>query len=85
MAARRWLLFGLALLAGCTKPSEDEFVGTASMGPDNSIILDIASKQENGAIAHGHFVYPPGHPRYREILEHVGSIKPGETKPVRPW
>jgi hypothetical protein len=29
--------------------------------------------------------YPPSHPQYREILEHVGGLKPGETKPCPPF
>jgi cellulose biosynthesis protein BcsQ len=24
-------------------------------------------------------------PQYEEIKKHIGGIKPGETKPVRPW
>ena len=45
--------------------------------------LDDNDKTKGHAL--GYSRYPPGHPRYEEILRHVGPIKPGEEKPVRPW
>jgi hypothetical protein len=29
--------------------------------------------------------YKPQDAEYRRILEHIGGLKPGETKPVPPW
>jgi hypothetical protein len=33
----------------------------------------------------GAAVFKPDNPRYKEILAHVGDIKPGERKPIAPW
>lgn len=75
----------LLALAACTTPQKDWFIGSATMASDGAIALDLASREKNGPIAHGHFVYPVGHPQYQEILAHIGGIAPGETKQVRPW
>ncbi|HEY0491241.1 MAG TPA: hypothetical protein VGD30_17150 [Telluria sp.] len=29
--------------------------------------------------------YTPRHPKYKEILRHLGGMKPGEVKGVKPW
>lgn len=61
-----------------------ESIGTASMKEDGTIVLQLRSS-EDGKVAEGYFEYPPGHPQYDAILEHVGGLKPGEEKPVPPW
>jgi hypothetical protein len=30
-------------------------------------------------------VFKPDNPRYKEILAHVGDMKPGERRPITPW
>ena len=30
-------------------------------------------------------VYGKDHPQYRQVLQHLGGLEPGETKPVPPW
>jgi hypothetical protein len=29
--------------------------------------------------------YAPGHPRYADVLQHLGWLDPGQDKPVPPW
>ena len=34
---------------------------------------------------YAHLVYPASHPDYAVVLNHVGSLQPGETRCVPPW
>ena len=54
------------------------------MAPDGTITLYLRATG-GGAVGDGMAVYPPSHPKYGEVLEHLGGLKPGETKPVPPW
>lgn len=72
-------------LVACANPQKEWFVGSATMAADGAITLDLASREQNGPVGHGRFVYPVGHPQYQAILAHIGGIVPGETRPVRPW
>ncbi len=56
----------------------------AEMAPDGTITLTL--RAVGGAmIGDGRLVYPPKHPQYDEIKKHVGPMKPGEQKPVKPF
>jgi hypothetical protein len=59
-------------------------IGVAYMDADGVITLRIRSLPP-GPIAEGEFRYEPDDPHYQDIVAHLGGIKPGETKPVRPW
>jgi hypothetical protein len=63
-----------------------ESIGQATMEADGTIVLYLRA-QASGSAASGDAVirYPPDHPQYRSILEHLGGLRPGQTKPVRPW
>lgn len=61
-------------------------IGTATMLRDGTIVLDLrAGTGPSGPKGDARLTYPPGHPQYREILEHVGGLRPGETRNVPPW
>ena len=60
-------------------------IGTASMEPDGTIVLRLITQRQNGPLGEGVLRYAPSDPQYHEILDHVGPIKPGETRPVAPW
>jgi hypothetical protein len=61
-------------------------IGTATMLRDGTIVLDLrAEAGPSGPKGDARLTYPPGHPQYREILEHVGGLHPGETRNVPPW
>lgn len=54
------------------------------MKADGTIVLQLraeAGDTQGDAL----FVYPPSHKQYKQILDHVGGLTPGQTKPVPPW
>ena len=55
------------------------------MPPDGTIHLRLRAPLPGGGSGEGEFDYKPGDPDYQQILAHLGGLKPGETKPVRPW
>jgi hypothetical protein len=59
-------------------------IGVAHMTADGVITLRVRSLPP-GPIGEGVLRYPPDHPQYGEIKDHLGGIAPGEYKPVRPW
>jgi hypothetical protein len=66
-----------------TKP-QSAFIGTASMSSDGVITLHL-TRTGDGQYANATFRYTTDDPQYGEVLRHVGGLKSGETKPVRPW
>ncbi len=69
-----------------TSATAQASIGTATMLADGTIVLDLrAGADPGGAKGDARLRYPPGHPQYREIMEHVGGLRPGETKSVPPW
>jgi hypothetical protein len=91
----RTLMTALLLAAACsTAPfAEDrkevppcvayQSIGAAHMDACGVITLHIHTLPP-GPIGEGELRYAPDDPRYQEIVTHLGSIKPGETKNVRP-
>jgi len=63
----------------------DDFIGFVNMEADGTLVLNLNATLNGKTVGHGYFRYPPGHPEYEEVLRHVDPIKPGESKPVRPW
>jgi len=59
-------------------------VGTITMFADRSIELKMRSLPP-GPIAEALFRYKPGDAKYKESIDHVGGLKPGETKMLPPW
>jgi hypothetical protein len=53
-------------------------IGTAVMGEDGTITLNIRST--SGAMTV--LAYKKDDPQYRRIYSHLGGIRPGEHKPV---
>lgn len=60
-------------------------IGQATMTDDGTIVLDLRAEGPNGLRGDARFTYPKSHPKYQEVLRHIGGIKPGEQKPVPPW
>jgi hypothetical protein len=60
-------------------------IGSATMEPDGTIVQWLRADDENGTIGHAVIRRSPGEPRYDDLLEHLGGMKPGETKPVPAW
>ena len=78
----------LGAIAGCSTPRSSpmpEYIGRAQMAADGTLTLDLESVECDGSRAMGRIVIQPTDSRYRDYLDHIGEIRPGETRPVRPW
>ncbi|MCA9588626.1 MAG: hypothetical protein KC657_25090 [Myxococcales bacterium] len=56
-------------------------IGVARMLPDGTLELDL--RGPGGA--ESRVVYKPNDAKYKSTLDHLGGMKPGESKPVPPW
>lgn len=63
----------------------DRSIGTAHMAEDGTLVLTLRAEGGNGIRGDAQFAYPPNHPQYQRILDHLGGLKVGEDKPVPPW
>lgn len=61
------------------------FIGEAVMDPDGTIRMRLKAEGIPGLVGYANFDYPPDHPEYQEVLEHLGGMQPGEKKLVPPW
>jgi hypothetical protein len=62
-----------------------EFIGKASMWPDGTIQLQLRAEDGSGTMGDALLTYPKDHRKYEMILDHLGGLRPGEEKPVRPF
>ena len=60
-------------------------IGIATMTADGTIVLNLRADGPGGAIGEARLTYPKSHKDYESVLEHLGGLKPGETKSVAPW
>jgi hypothetical protein len=60
-------------------------IGQATMEPNGTIVLRFRAEGPGGMRGDGLLRYPPDHPQYRSVLDHLGGMRPGENKPVPPW
>jgi hypothetical protein len=60
-------------------------IGTARMLPDGTLVLDLRAEDGQGAVGIAQRRYAPDDPAYKEVLDHLGGLVPGETKLVAPW
>ena len=73
----------IAALASCAH--EPHTIGAATMRADGVIEMQLRAEGPNGVVGDALFLYPPDHPRYGEILAHLGGLEPGQSKLVPPW
>jgi hypothetical protein len=59
-------------------------IGTATMTEDGTITLHLRAEGP-GIIGHGQLVYSKDNKDYADVLQHLGGLKPGESKLVPPW
>jgi len=90
VATRRVCLVLIASAFACIGSAMAEeaaslYIGVATMLPDGTIHLRLRAPLPGGGSGEGEFDYKPGDPDYQAILAHLGGLKPGETKPVKPW
>jgi hypothetical protein len=84
----RRLLLATALLlcfSGAAPVPEKSLpaIGIATMQPDGSIAVRvrIGPQSDREAV----LVLYPGDSTYQRMIEHVGGLMPGESKPIPPW
>jgi hypothetical protein len=78
------LLGNLSLSSSAERIDGPASIGTATLLNDGTIELRLISR-ERGMTGHATLRYPPSHPEYKNILDHLQGLKPGETKLVPPW
>ncbi len=69
---------------GIVRVAEDS-IGTATMEADGTIVLQLIARGPGAMRGEGVLRYAVSDPKYKDILEHVGPLKPGEIRSVRPW
>ncbi len=67
------------------KAAQGKSIGSATMKEDGTIVLQLRAEGPGGMIGDALITYKPDDPKYKETLEHLGGLKPGEEKPVPPW
>ena len=75
------VLAGACLLAACAG-GKTQYVGTARMLADLTIEQQVVERGAKGSIGEARIVLKPGDPAYRETLERVGGLRPGEMQAV---
>jgi len=66
-------------------PSDLETIGVAWMEEDGTVVMRLRARTPDGGLAEGLLRYPRTDRRYREILNHVGLTRPGQSRAVAPW
>ena len=74
----------IVLLAGGAHAQERVIIGDAVMQDDGTIVVRLR-RTADGIHVSGTVSYPVDSPHYKEILNHLGGMKPGETKLVPAW
>lgn len=73
----------LALGSGIDVPARTgDQIGVATMLANRSVRYQLRSVECDGTIVHGDFVVRPDEARYEHMISALGSIEPGQTKPV---
>lgn len=75
----------LLLIACSTTAPAPENIGVATMSAERVITLQLRAEGPGGEIGDALFTYAPDHPDYGKVLEHLGGLAPGESKPAPPW
>jgi hypothetical protein len=60
------------------------YVGTAEMLDDGTLSLRLRLTSD-GTPVNDTLTYKVGDRAYDNVLRHLGGLRPGETKPFRPW
>jgi hypothetical protein len=63
----------------------EESIGTATLREDGTIHLRLIGKEDDGTHGEALIVVTPKEARYQRILAHLGDIKPGQSKRVKPF
>ena len=75
-------LLGLCLLGACATAPKTQYIGTARMLPDRTIEQQLVLRGDDNALCEVRIVLKPGDAAWREAVEQVGGLRPGEMKAV---
>src|SRR6476660_8231355 len=80
---------GLAAEKSATDHPKDDTataksIGMARMLADGTIMVGVPGPG-SGERAEAVLMLKPGDTQYKPLLDHVGGLKPGETKSIPPW
>lgn len=64
--------------------SDAQIIGVATMEPDGTITLKLRLEGPGGSIGHAIVLYKVSDPDYKNVLMHIGPLKPGDCKAVTP-
>jgi len=79
------LVFAFSGLAwGAESATDDKSVGKTTMLQDGTILVGVPGPGPDSR-AQAVLEVQPGDTNYQQIIDHVGGLKPGETKPIPPW
>jgi hypothetical protein len=78
-------LSGSQLIAAENPTQTGDQIGTVTMLSDQSLRVRLRSVECDGTILEGEMTIPPDRSDYQSTLDHVGDLKPTETKPVKAW
>jgi hypothetical protein len=65
-------------------PASDPSVGVARMLENGTILIGVRGPAVDGPLQ-AVLMIEPGDTNYQQIIDHVGGLKPGETKSIPPW
>ena len=68
-----------------TQATAADTIGSATEEADGTIVLNLRATRAGGAVGDGQFRYPPTHPQYRMIKQHIGPIPKGGSVLVKPF
>jgi hypothetical protein len=77
------LVFSGAVLAA-ENPSTAKSIGVARMLADGTIMIGVPGSGSADR-AQAVLTLSPGDTQYQPLLDHLGGLKPGETKSIPPW
>jgi hypothetical protein len=60
-------------------------IGVCWIEEDGTVVLDLRRTADGINISMPLQRFARTHPRYEEVLRHVGPLRPGEVKLVEPW
>jgi hypothetical protein len=73
-----------AAVHAAENPKDEKSIGVATMLADGTILVGVPGP-EAGSRARAVLMVEPGDTNYQSIIDHVGGLKPGETKSIPPW
>ena len=65
-------------------PNAEKSIGVATMLQNGTILVGVSGPDSNSR-ARAVLMVEPGDTNYQSIIDHVGGLKPGETKNIPPW